>query len=68
MLQILSDGFRLLMILPGILSGSSASANGFYLNKIATEDTGLAGAGQAAHKKFLNCTFLTFITSIHFDV
>ncbi|MEA5105664.1 outer membrane protein transport protein (plasmid) [Pantoea sp. S18] len=36
------------MILLGSLCVSSASASGLYLYEIATEDTGLAGAGQAA--------------------
>lgn len=48
MLQISSGSSRLAMILLGSLSVSSASASGLYLYEIATEDTGLAGAGQAA--------------------
>ncbi|MFC7775554.1 OmpP1/FadL family transporter [Pantoea sp. GCM10028869] len=48
MLQISSVSSRLAMILLGSLCVSSASASGLYLYEIATEDTGLAGAGQAA--------------------
>ncbi len=43
-----SAGFRMTAMLIGGLSVSSASGSGLYLYEIATEDTGLAGAGQAA--------------------